>query len=41
MAKRNFRLHNPDSPLLIGNVDGEKIKEVKEPSYIERQQKLI
>ena len=41
LVKRNFRLHNPDSPLLIGNVDGEKIKEVKEPSYIERQQKLI
>ena len=41
LVKMNFRLHNPDSPLLIGNVDGEKIKEVKEPSYIERQQKLI
>jgi DNA repair photolyase len=36
LVKRNFRLHNPDSPLLIGNVnDNDVVKEVSEPSYIE------
>ncbi len=35
LVKRNNMLHNHNSPLLIGNVDGEKIKEVREPSYFE------
>ena len=40
--KRNQKLHNPDSPLLLGEVkDGETVKEVFEPSYIDSQQKLI
>ena len=42
LVKRNFRLHNPDSPLLIGDVkDEDVVKEVNEPSYIDTQQKLI
>ena len=36
LVKRNYKLHNPDSPLLIGNVkDSDVVKEVKEPSYID------
>jgi hypothetical protein len=35
LVKMNFKLHNPDSPLLIGNVnDGDAVKEVRGPSYI-------
>jgi hypothetical protein len=35
-------LHNPDSPLLIGDVrEGDVVKEVNEPSYIDAQQKLF
>ena len=42
LVKRNQKLHNPDSPLLIGEVkDGDVIKEVDEPSYIDTQQKLF
>ena len=42
LVKRNYRLHDPDSPLLIGNVnDNDEVKEVMEPSYIDRQQKLM
>ena len=40
LVKMNFKLHNPDSPLLIGNVNGD-VMEVSEPSYIDSQQKLI
>lgn len=30
------KLHNPDSPLLIGDVnDDDVVKEVNEPSYID------
>ena len=33
---RNQKLHNPDSPLLIGDIkDGDVVKEVMEPSYID------
>ena len=40
--KRNQKLHNPDSPLLLGEVkDGETVKEVSEPSYIDSQQILF
>ena len=36
LVKRNQKLHNPNSPLLIGEVkEGETVKEVSEPSYIE------
>ncbi|MCR5026630.1 MAG: hypothetical protein K6A34_04220 [Methanobrevibacter sp.] len=36
LVKRNHKLHNPDSPLLIGDVkDDDVVKEVSEPSYIE------
>jgi len=42
MVKRNQKLHNLDSPLLIGDVkDGDVVKEVNEPSYIDFQQKLF
>ena len=42
LVKRNQKLHNPNSPLLIGEVkDGDVVKEVNEPSYIDTQQKLF
>ena len=42
LVKRNQKLHNPDSPLLIGDVkDDDVVKEVNEPSYIDAQQKLF
>ncbi len=34
LVKKNQKLHNPDSPLLIGDVnDGDVVMEVNEPSY--------
>ena len=42
LVKRNQKLHNPDSPLLIGEVkDGDVVMEINGPSYIDGQQKLI
>ena len=42
LVKRNKKLHNPNSPLLIGEVnDGDVVKEVNEPSYVDAQQRLI
>ena len=42
LVRRNQKLHNPDSPLLIGEVkDGDVVKEVRESSYIDLQQKLF
>lgn len=42
LVKRNQNFHNPNSPLLIGEVkDSDVVKEVNEPSYIDTQQKLI
>ena len=42
LVKRNQKLHNPNSPLLIGDVkDGDVIKEVNEPSYIETREKVV
>ncbi|WP_296798860.1 hypothetical protein [uncultured Methanobrevibacter sp.] len=42
LVKRNQKLHNPDSPLLIGEVkESDVVNEVNEPSYIDMQQKLI
>ncbi|WP_462316368.1 DUF1848 domain-containing protein, partial [Methanobrevibacter sp.] len=35
LVKRNFKLHNPDSPLLVGDVkEHDAVKEINEPSYI-------
>ena len=35
-------MHNPDAPLLIGDVKySDVVKEIFELSYIDRQQKLI
>ena len=42
LVKRNQKLHNPNSPLLIGDVnDGDVVKEVMEPSYIDTQTRLM
>ena len=42
LVKKNQKLHNPDSPLLIGDVsDGDVVKDVREPSYIDSQQILF
>jgi len=42
LVKRNQKLHNPDSPILIGNVkDSDVVKEVSEPSYIDAQTRLM
>ena len=42
LVKKNFKLHNPDSPILIGEVkEDDVVKEVNEPSYIDVQQRLI
>ncbi|MBQ7929089.1 MAG: hypothetical protein IJ287_10180 [Methanobrevibacter sp.] len=41
-VKKNQKLHNSYSPLLIGDVnENDVIKEVDEPSYIDFQQKLV
>ena len=41
-VKKNQKLHNPDSPLLIGDVkDDDVVKEVNEPSYIDTQTRLF
>ena len=42
LVKRNWKLHNPDSSLLIGDVkDSDVVKEVSEPSYIDAQTRLL
>ena len=42
MVKRNQKLHNPDSPLLIGEVkESDVVNEVNEPSYIETHEKVL
>ena len=42
LVKRNQKLHNPDSPLLIGDVkDDDVVMEVNEPSYIDTQSRLF
>ena len=42
LVKRNQKLHNPDSPLLIGEVsDGDVVIEVNESSYIDSQRRLM
>lgn len=42
LVKMNQRLHNPNSPLLIGDVkEGDAVNEISEPSYIDTQQKLL
>ena len=42
LVKRNQKLHNPDSPLLIGEIKKDDIvKEVMEPSYIDAQKRLF
>ena len=42
LVKKNQKLHNPDYLLLIGDVnDGDVVKEVREPSYIDAQTRLM
>ena len=42
LVKKNQKLHNPDSPLLIGEVnENDAVKEVDEPSYIDTQTRLF
>ena len=42
LVKRNQKLHNPDSPLLIGDVKkNDVVKEVNEPTYIDSQRRLM
>ena len=42
IGQGNQKLHNPDSPLLIGEIkEGDVVKEVNDSSYIDTQQKLI
>ena len=42
LVKKNQKLHNPDSPLLIGEVkDDDVVNEVNEPSYIETHEKVL
>ena len=42
LVKKNQKLHNPDSPLLVGDVnDSDVVREVNEPSFIDMQQRLI
>ena len=42
LVKKNQKLHNPDSPLLVGEVkDDDVVNEVNELRFIDLQQKLI
>ena len=42
LVKRNQKLHNPDSPLLVGELKNDDVvKEISEPSYIDTQQRLF
>ena len=42
LVKRNKKLHNLDSPLLIGDVkDGDVVKEVRKHSFIEAHEKVL
>ena len=42
LVKRNQKLHDPDSPLLIGDVKkNDVVKEVNEPTYIDSQRRLM
>ena len=42
LVKKNYKLHNPNSPLLIGDVkENDVVKEISEPSYIDTQRRLI
>ena len=42
IVKKNQKLHNPDSPLLIDNVKyGDVVKEVNGPSYIETYENVV
>ena len=42
LVKKNQKLHNHDSPLLIGDVgENDVVKEIVEPSYIETCKKVL
>lgn len=42
LVKKNQKLHDSDSPLLIGDVkESDVVYEVNEPSYIETYEKVL
>lgn len=42
LIKRNLALHNPDYPLLIGNIrENDAVKEFGEPNNIETREKVV
>ena len=42
LVKKNQKLHNPDYPLLIGEVkDDDVVDKVNEPSFIETYEKVV
>ena len=42
LVRKNQKLHDPDSPLLLGEVkDGDVVKEIDESSYIETYEKVV
>lgn len=42
LVKKNQKLHNSNSPLLIGDVkEGDVVKEVRESSFLDIQQRFI
>ena len=42
LVRKNQKLHNLDSPLLIGDLKNDDVvKEISEPSYIDMQQRLL
>ncbi len=42
LVKRNQKLYDPDSLLLIGDVkDSDVVKEISDPSYIETHEKVL
>ena len=42
LVRKNQKLHNPDSPLLVGELKNDDVvKEISEPSYMDMQQRLL
>jgi len=42
LVKKNQKFHNPNSPLLIGDVrEGDVVMEIDETSYIDSQTRLF
>ena len=42
LVRKNQKLHNPDSSLLLGEVkESDAVKNINEPSYIDTQTRLF